>query len=128
MTKFQRYLVNKTLWFVIAFAVALIANFTLIRLIPGNPVDAMVARVAMGGSVSGEAMEKIYKAYIQEFGLDKTPIEQFLIYLGNVGKGDLGVSFQQSPAKVSTLIMQALPWTIALQLPAILLGWFLGNI
>src|SRR6476659_7629677 len=107
MSRFQRYLLNKFLWFVVAFAIALVANFALIRLIPGNPVDTMVARIASGGSVSGEAMEKIYKAYIQEFGLDKPGWEQFAIYIGNVSKGDLGVSFRQSPAKVSTLIMQA---------------------
>jgi peptide/nickel transport system permease protein len=53
---------------------------------------------------------------------------QFLIYLGNLGRGDLGVSFSHSPARVQTLIAQALPWTIALQLPAILIGWVLGNL
>lgn len=125
--KFTRYLLNKILWFVIAFAVALIFNFLLIRLIPGNPVDAMVARIAQGGSATGEATAKIYKAYIAEFGLDKPMWEQFLIYLGNLGKGDLGVSFQQSPTKVATLIGGALPWTLLLQLPAILIGWFVGN-
>jgi peptide/nickel transport system permease protein len=128
MNKFLRYLGNKVLWFLVAFALALIFNFLLIRLIPGNPVDAMVARIASGGSVSGEAMGKIYQAYIAEFGLDKPMWEQFLIYLGNLARGDLGVSFQQSPTRVSTLIMQALPWTIALQLPAILIGWIVGNI
>jgi len=128
MRKFLDYLWNKVIWFLVAFALALIFNFLLIRLIPGNPVDAMVARIASGGSVSGEAMEKIYQAYIAEFGLDKPLWEQFLIYLGNLARGDLGVSFQQSPARVSTLIMQALPWTIVLQLPAILIGWIVGNV
>ena len=49
MTPFQRYLVTKTIWFLIAFAVALVANFLLIRLIPGNPVDAIMAQLAAGG-------------------------------------------------------------------------------
>jgi peptide/nickel transport system permease protein len=128
MNRFVRYLLNKVMWFVIAFALALVFNFLLIRLIPGNPVDAMVARMSSGGSVSGEAMEKIYKSYIEEFGLNKSLWEQFWIYLGNLAKGDLGVSFQQSPTRVSTLIGQSLPWTVALQLPAILIGWIVGNI
>jgi peptide/nickel transport system permease protein len=83
--------------------------------------------MASGGSVSGEAMDKIYKTYIAEFGLDKPMWEQFLVYLGNLAKGDLGLSFRQYPTPVFTMIMQALPWTIALQLPAILIGWFVGN-
>ncbi|HVO43582.1 MAG TPA: ABC transporter permease [Aggregatilineales bacterium] len=128
MTKFTQYLLNKLGWFIIAFIIALILNFLLIRLIPGNPVDAMIARMSAGGGTSGEAMEKIYASYIAEFGLDKPIWAQFLTYVGNLAHGDLGKSFSQYPVPVSTMIMQSLPWTIALQLPAILIGWILGNI
>src|SRR5690349_13927516 len=127
MSKFTRYLINKVLWFLFAFAVALVFNFLLIRLIPGNLVDMMVQRTMSGGGVTGEALQKMYKVYIQEFGLDKPMWEQFLIYLGNLAKGDLGVSFSQYPIPVAARIFEALPWTIALQLPAILIGWFLRN-
>src|SRR4051812_31385933 len=111
MTKFRRYLFNKLVWFLIAFVFALVINFFLIRLIPGNPVDTMVSRMMSGGSVSGEAMEKIYREYMTEFGLDKPMGEQFIIYIGNIARGDLGVSFRQYPTRVSDMIMQALPWT-----------------
>jgi peptide/nickel transport system permease protein len=127
MGKFGRYLLNKVFWFLFAFAVALLFNFLLIRLIPGNPVDSMVARMASGGA-TGEAQQKIYEAYISEFGLDKPLWQQFLIYLGNLAHGDLGASFAQYPTPVGSLILQSLPWTIALQLPAILIGWVLGNV
>jgi peptide/nickel transport system permease protein len=128
MTKFQRYLLNKVLWFVLAFAVALVFNFLLPRLIPGNPVDTIVAQMASGGGTSGEALQKVYVAYINEFGLDKPIWVQFFLYLRNLARGDLGVSFALSPARVQDLIAQALPWSIALQLPAILIGWVVGNL
>lgn len=128
MSKFQRYLLNKVLWFLLAFFAALVFNFLLPRLVPGNPVDALVGQMALGGGATGEAQKQIYEAYIEEFGLDKPLLEQFVIYLQNLARGDLGVSFLRSPARVQTLIGQALPWTIALQLPAILVGWILGNI
>ncbi len=128
MTKFQRYLLSKVSWFFLAFVVALVFNFVLIRLFPGNPVDTMMARMASGGTTTGEALRKIYDAYIAEFGLDKPLWGQFQTYVGNLVKGDLGASFNQYPVPVMTLIMQALPWTIALQLPAILIGWVVGNI
>lgn len=128
MTKFQRYLVNKFLWFLLAFFVALIFNFLLPRLIPGNPVDTIVARMASGGSMSGEAMQRVYRAYIAEFGLDQPLWMQFFIYLRNLARGDLGASFALAPARVQDLILQALPWSIALQLPAILIGWIGGNL
>ncbi|HXF62861.1 MAG TPA: ABC transporter permease, partial [Caldilineaceae bacterium] len=128
MTSFQRYLINKVLWFLLAFFVALVFNFLLPRLIPGNPVDTIVGQMASGGAMSGEAMRRIYQAYIAEFGLDQPLWRQFLIYLGNLAQADLGVSFAMSPARVWDLIAHALPWTIALQLPAILIGWVLGNL
>ncbi|HEV2128346.1 MAG TPA: ABC transporter permease, partial [Thermomicrobiales bacterium] len=61
------------------------------------------------------------------FGLDKPLLLQFFAYVGNVFQGDLGTSFALYPADVRGLIADALPWTIALQLPAILVGWILGN-
>ncbi len=128
MTKFQRYLLNKVFWFLLAFFVALVFNFLLPRLIPGNPVDVLVGQMAEGGGATGEAQKQIYKSYIQEFGLDQPITTQFVIYLKNLARGDLGVSFVRSPARVQDLIGRALPWTVALQLPAILVGWTLGNI
>jgi peptide/nickel transport system permease protein len=128
MTRFRLYVLNKLMWFFIAFIVALIFNFLLPRLIPGNPVDMMVAQMARGSSISGEALQKIYQSYIAEFGLDKPLYVQFFIYIGNLLHGDMGISFAQSPARVQNLIGQALPWTVALQLPAILIGWIVGNL
>lgn len=128
MTPFQRYLLNKLFWYLLAFVAAVALNFFLPRLIPGNPVDAIVAQLAQGGNASGEAMQRIYDTYVTEFGLDKPPLAQFWSYLTNLLRGDLGTSLGNYPASVNSLIKAALPWTLALQLPTILLGWFLGNI
>ena len=42
--------------------------------------------------------------------------------------GDFGVSFSQYPRTVADIIKSSVGWTLALQLPAILLGWLLGNV
>jgi peptide/nickel transport system permease protein len=123
----SRYLLRKTAWFLGAFVVAVLLNFILPRLLPGNPVDAIVATLGRGGA-EGEQLRRVYEAYTAEFGLDKPLWEQFVLYMQNLAKGDFGVSFTLYPTPVSQLIGDALPWTIALQLPAIMLGWILGNI
>lgn len=122
-----RYLLRKTAWFLGAFVAAIVLNFLLPRLIPGNPVDAIVATLGRGGA-EGEQLRRVYEAYTAEFGLDKPLWEQFLLYLQNLAHGDFGVSFTLYPTPVRDLIGDALPWTIALQLPAILIGWILGNV
>ena len=123
-----RYLGRKLAWTVVVLFVALLLNFLLPRLIPGNPVDAIVGQLARGGGTGGEQLQQIHEHFMQEFGLDKSLWQQFLIYLGNLAHGDFGTSFGQYPASVGSLIMQALPWTLAIQVPAIIVGWVLGNI
>ena len=123
-----RYLGRKLAWTVVVLFVALLLNFLLPRLIPGNPVDAIVGQLARGGGTGGEQLQQIHAHFMQEFGLDEPLWQQFLIYVNNLLHGDFGTSFGQYPAPVSSLIGDALPWTIAIQLPAIIVGWVLGHI
>jgi len=123
-----KYLGRKLAWTIVVFFVALVLNFLLPRLIPGNPVDAIVGQLAAGGGTGGEQLEKIHEHFMQEFGLDKPLWEQFFIYVGHVLRGDFGTSFGSDPASVNHLVGQALPWTIAIQLPAIIVGWVIGNV
>ena len=55
-------------------------------------------------------------------------ISQFLFYIGNVFKGDLGLSYSQYPKPVADIIKESVPWTLAIQAPTILLGWIIGNL
>jgi peptide/nickel transport system permease protein len=123
-----KYLGRKLAWTVVVFFVALVLNFLLPRLIPGNPVDAIVSQLARGGGTGGEQLQRVHEHYMQEFGLDKPLWQQFFVYVGHVMTGDFGTSFGQYPASVNHLIGQALPWSLAIQVPAIVVGWCLGNI
>lgn len=123
-----RYIAQKTVWYVVALVAAVSLNFLLPRLVPGNPVDVIVSNLSRGGSVTSEQQQQVYESYVQEFGLDQSLWQQFFTYLGNVFTGDLGTSFAYYPTSVNELVGQALPWSIAVQLPAILIGWVLGNV
>src|SRR5687768_15085281 len=123
-----RYIGRKVAWTLVVFVVALLLNFLLPRLIPGNPVDAIIGQLAQGGGAGGEQLKQIHEQYTREFGLDKPLWQQFLIYVGNVFQGDLGTSFANYPAPVGDLIKAALPWSLAIMLPAIIVGWIVGNL
>lgn len=122
---FRRYVLGKAAWYLGVLVVAVIANWYLPRLIPGNPVDAIIGQLA--GNLQGTQAKHIHEVFMHEFGLDKPLWEQFLIYCGNLLHGNLGTSFAYPGTPVWDLIRQSLPWTIALQIPAILTGWILGN-
>ncbi|MDR2177215.1 MAG: ABC transporter permease [Treponema sp.] len=126
MNGYWKYLGKKFGWYMVTLFVAVLLNFLLPRLIPGNPVAALVAN-ATTGMTDASAIKQIYDAYMAEFGLDKPIWQQFFIYTGKLLRGDMGKSFNQYPREVSEIISTAVPWTLRLQIPAIITGWFLGN-
>ncbi len=127
MRGFGKYLTQKFFWYLLTLVVALLLNFFLPRMIPGNPVDGVLMDLTSGMADTARAME-IKQQFVVQLGLDKPLIQQFFLYVSNLLKGDLGRSFQQYPRPVVEMLRDCLPYTIALQLPAILLGWFLGNL
>jgi peptide/nickel transport system permease protein len=124
---YAKYFSKKLMWFFITFFAAFLLNFFLPRLMPGDPVAAIVARMAQGQSnVSG--VQAIYKQYTELFGTNKPMLQQFFIYMKNVVHGDFGYSFSQYPRTVASVLKSSLWWTVMLQFPAIIIGFLIGNI
>ena len=124
---YVRYVAKKTLWYILTFFVAITLIFIMPRLIPGNPISAIIAQM-MGDGAQSESLERVYRSFMDQYGLDRSLIYQYVEYLKNLFSGSLGVSFSLFPRSVNEIIGEALPWTLALQLPAILVGWMCGNI
>ncbi len=124
---YKKYFTKKLIWFLITLVFAVILNFILPRLMPNDPVQAITGKLAVG-MTDASAVQEIYKRYEAEFGIDKSMFEQFFIFVGNMFKGDLGTSFSQYPRKVNDILASSIGWTVALQLPAIITGWILGNV
>ena len=93
---------------------------------PGDPVAAIVARMAQGMN-NTTGVQKIYEQYTELFGTNKPMLEQFVIYIRNVAQGNFGFSFSQYPRTVADTLGAAIWWTICLQFPAIIVGWVIGN-
>ncbi len=126
MKEYRRYFGGKIIWFFITLIVAFVLNFTLPRLMPGDPVTAIVSRMAQGMS-NATGVQAIYKQYTELFGTNRPITEQFFIYVRNALHGDFGYSISQYPRTVADVIRASIYWTIALQFPAIIVGWVLGN-
>ncbi len=127
MKGYRRYFLNKLGWYAITFVFAFLLNFILPRLMPGDPVAAIVSRYAQG-MTNTTGIQAIYQQYTELFGTNKPMIEQFVIYIRNVFQGNFGFSISQYPRTVTQVVGASVWWTIALQLPAILVGWVLGNV
>jgi peptide/nickel transport system permease protein len=123
---YRRYFLNKLTWFLATFVFAFFLNFFLPRLMPGDPVAAIVARLAQGMS-NATGMKAVYEQYAALFGINQPILTQFFHYVTNVFHGSFGASFSQYPRPVSDILQNAIGWTIALQFPAIIVGWLIGN-
>jgi peptide/nickel transport system permease protein len=123
----KRYVFKRLGWYGLTLLFALLLNFCLPRLVPGDPISQIVSKMAAGGAAS-ETTQRLYETYMREFGLDQPVHLQFLNYLKMLLRGDLGSSFSQYPRSVVRILAQAVPWSLALQLPAFVVGWIVGNI
>lgn len=108
----------------ILLVAVLVFDFFLIHLAPGDVAQTLASQ-------SGGATPAILAQIRHTYGLDKPLYLQLLIYLGNVARGNLGMSyFYNQP--VLTLIAQRLPATLLLvvsaQLWSILCGTVFGVI
>ena len=97
--------------------VASFVVFCLLRVVPGDPVDALAAE----GGISEERAAMLR----HEMGLTLPIPLQFGWWLAGAVRGDLGVSLR-SDFKVGWLIWQALPRTAALAGQAMLIGLLIG--
>ncbi len=126
MKGYRQYFLNKLLWFLVTFVFAFLLNFLLPRLMPGDPVAAIVARLAQG-MTNTTGVQAIYQQYADLFGTQRPMLEQFFIYVRNVVHGDFGFSFSQYPRTVADTLRSSIWWTVCLQFPAIIVGWLIGN-
>ena len=126
MKGYRKYFATKLMWFLITLVFAFVLNFILPRLMPGDPVAAIMQRVA-AGMTSQAGIQQVYNQYAELFGTNKPMLQQFFLYVRNAVRGDFGISFSQYPRPVADIIGSSIWWTVALQFPAIIVGWFIGN-
>nr|MCU0775691.1 ABC transporter permease [Ideonella sp.] len=90
----------------------IVITFLLTRAIPGDP-----AAYFAGGAATQEAVEQVR----EQLGLNKPLIEQFWLYLGNLARGDLGLSLTTGQP-VAEELLRRLPASLEVVLLALLLS------
>ena len=120
----MRFFLRRFMFYVITFWAAVTINFIIPRLLPGDPVSALIAKNQ--GRISTDATEALRAL----FGLDQNvPLwQQYLDYWGLILHGELGVSFTYFPTPVTEVIQQALPWTIGLVGIATIISFTVGTL
>lgn len=108
-----------TIWAVLTF------TFFLIRLMPGNPVDIYIDYLINQQNMS---YEEAYTRAASQFAFDPDAslLEQYLAYMGQLLKGNLGTSITSTGTRVIDQILRFLPWTLFSVGLGLLISFLLG--
>lgn len=123
-----RYLIPRILQYLTLIFVGITVTYVIPRLAPTDPVEAQVSMmIARGSSLDPESIESMQAALTELYGLSGSPVEQYFTFWGRLFRGDLGPSLGNFPTPVSNMIGQALPYTLRLLIPALIISWIFGN-
>jgi peptide/nickel transport system permease protein len=88
--------------------------FLVSRTVPANPLSTLVSERQLSNP-------EVVRAAEERWGLDKSLPEQWLLYLRNVARGDLGTSFR-TRRPVTDDLLDRLPATLELTVAALAIG------
>jgi oligopeptide transport system permease protein len=109
-----KYVLNRFFVAILTMFVLATATFFLLRLVPGDPFA--------GPRVIPEIKERLRIHY----GLDKPLAEQYIIYMGNILRGDFGYSLAKRGHRVNKVIKDAFPQSLDLGIRAMIMSIVFG--
>ena len=118
----MQFIARRLIFYVVAIWVAITANFFIPRAMPGNAAEAMMSKFP-------SLLPSAYKALQAEFGVGHAGslLHQYGTYLVDIAHGNFGVSSSEYPARVSTLLVETIPWTLLLVGTATVISFLLGT-
>jgi len=126
MIAYLKYLSERFVIFVATIFISITTVFFVPRLTPGNPLSAVFSNLAgVGGSLNAP---QLIEEYNRLFGLDRSLWEQYVSFLRELVRGNLGYSIGSFPSHVSDMLRSAIPWTIGLLTVTTLISWVLGSL
>ncbi len=128
--KFLKFLLSRTITFILVILIGITAVFFLPRLMPSDPVESTLATLqANSSSMDAQSVELMRQVLMENFGLTGTLGQQYFNFMKRaVLTQDFGASLSMYPIPVTQLISDALPWTIGLLLTSTIIAWVIGNL
>jgi peptide/nickel transport system permease protein len=119
----RRYLIRKLITYVLAFFVGVTIDWGIPHLMPGDPIQGLLSKFDLDSS----SYAALYKTFAQSFGLNVPLWRQYLDFWHGVLTGNMGISISDAPNSVTSIVFGAMPYTLALLIPAVALSYIVGN-
>ena len=116
------FIVRRLVFYIVAAWVALTVNFFIPRAMPGNAVQAIMAKFPSLQPSAYKALEAMLGV-----GHPGSIWSQYGSYLDDVFHFNFGTDVTQYPAPVSTLLAETIPWTLVLVGSATVIAFVVGT-
>ncbi|MGF1504838.1 MAG: ABC transporter permease [Anaerolineae bacterium] len=113
-----RFLGRRLIQMLITFLIFQALLYFLLELQPGDFADQFYGNP----NITPAARQVL----VEDYGLDRPPVERFFLYIFNFWRGNLGISWSEFPRPVGEIIAERLPRTVFLFLSATLVSFWLG--
>ena len=110
------YLLRRLFWVVPVLVLVAVTTFLLVHLVPGDP-----AMVMLGSDATPQQLQ----ALKTQMGLDRSLAEQFVLWLGQALRGNLGESFFLG-RPVTQALLERLPATLQLAVLSLVFSLLIG--
>jgi peptide/nickel transport system permease protein len=117
-----KFILRRLVFYLVAAWVALTLNFFIPRAMPGNAVQAIMAKFPNLQPSAYKALEAMLGV-----GHPESLWVQYWSYLDDVFHLNFGTDVIEYPAQVSTLLAQTIPWTLTLVGTATVIAFFIGT-
>ena len=112
-----KYIGKRLIYLVLTLLIIVTVTFFLMKQLPGTPFDT-----ERFNNLTPEQQEQM----LEKYGLNDPVPVQYIKYLGNLIRGDLGTSFLYTGRSVSSVIFSRLGPSLLIGIQAVLLGLFVG--
>ncbi len=113
-----KFLISRLAQMFVLFVVFLSIVWLMLQAMPGDISDTLIGNPEIPMEVRQQLRESL--------GLDQPLWNQYVTYITNFFRGEMGISFSRYPQQVSDVLMNALPRTLVLFLSATILAFWLG--
>jgi len=117
----RTYLLQRVLAGFVTLIGVTILIFLAMRVLPGDPLAMMTAESGMTYTLSDEELQAARAA----LGLDRPYYQQYLAWMADVARGNLGKSFWREEP-INELIKRRGPITFQIAVLAVVLSWLIG--
>ncbi len=110
-----KFIGKRLLMAVVTLWVIITVTFFLMKAIPGNPFQK-----------EGKMPAVVYENILAKYGLDRPVSEQYVIYMQNILRGDLGASMKSRVENVNDMITRGAPVSFQVGIQAFLVAVLIG--